>query len=140
MPKKAIFSGLVFDENDNPVNSVYVGDEPCYVVDDMGFMRHIPAEEIDLQVLQNMSELIQGHEDMISEQTAQMLGQDDIFSKALIKTQLENIEGQFDTILESGIPEEARSYMGMMGFKIRIDHHGEVIDIEQPGIADPHGE
>ena len=140
MPKKAIFSGLVFDENDNPVNSVYVGDEPCYVVDDMGFMRHIPAEGIDLQVLQNMSELIQGHEDTISEQTAQMLGQDDIFSKALIKTQLENIEGQFDTILESGIPEEARSYMGMMGFKIRIDHHGEVIDIEQPGIADPDGE
>ena len=37
MPKKALFSGLIFDENNQLVEVSYVGSEPCYVVDDAGF-------------------------------------------------------------------------------------------------------
>jgi hypothetical protein len=111
----------------------YVGDEPCYVVDDQGFRRHIPSESVDRQVLDSMHEMIEGHEDILSEQAAKMLGQDDIFSIAMLETQLKQIESQFETLLNTGIPEEARAYMGMMGFKVRINVHGEVIEVIQPG-------
>lgn len=140
MARQAIFAGLVVDENDRPVETAFVGDEPCYVVDDDGFRRHIPSEQVDRQVLETMREMIQGNEDLLSEQTAQMLGQDDIFSKALIENQLKNIDKQFDALLESGIPEEGRAYMGMMGFKIVINVHGEVVDINQPGMIAPEDE
>lgn len=140
MTTKALFEGLVIDEYDRPVAVSYVGDEPCYVVDDAGFMRHIPSEQVDLQVLASMKEMIEGHEDIISEQTAKMLGQDDIFSLAMIANQLKQIDKQFDNLLNSGIPSEARAYMGMMGFKIRINIHGEVIEVEQPGMVDPDSE
>jgi len=41
---------------------------------------------------------------------------------------------------KTGIPEEARAYLGMMGFKIHINVHGEVLDVEQPGMIDPDSE
>ena len=137
---KAIFEGLVFDEKDRPVEVVYVGEDPCYVIDDAGFRRHIPAEYVDHQVFQSMVDQIEGHEGIISEQTAKMLGQDDIFSRAMIESQLKNIEMQFDKLRETGLPDEGRTYMGMMGFRIRIDFHGDVVEINQPGVTDSDGE
>jgi hypothetical protein len=84
-----------------------------------------------------MGEMIEGQEDILSEQTAKMLGQEDIFSMAMISSQLKDIDKHFGNLLKTGIPEEARSYMGMMGFRIRINLHGEVLEIEQPGMVDP---
>ena len=140
MSRRALFEGLVFDENDNPAKVTFVGDEPCYVVDDAGFLRHIPSEQVDRQVLENFEQLISGSEDAITEQAAQMLGQDDIFTRAMIENQLKNIGQQFDALMEVGIPEETRAYMGMMGFRIRINVHGDVLDVEQPGMIAPEDE
>ena len=135
MSNKALFDGLVFDELDRPVEVVYVGQDPCYVVDDAGFRLHIPSEQVDRQVLKAMTEMIEGHEDMVSEQTAKMLGQDDPFSVAAIAAQLRNIDQQFDNLLQIGLPEEVRAYMGMMGFRIRINVHGDLLELEQPGMV-----
>lgn len=140
MPSEPLFAGLVFDENDNLVEVTYVGGEPFYIVDDAGFLRHIPSEQVDRQVLDAMREMIEGHEGMLSEQTAKMLGQEDIFSRAMIESQLKNIDQQFDALFKSGIPEEGRAYMGMMGFRITIDVHGDVIEIDQPGMISPEDE
>jgi hypothetical protein len=134
---QAIFSGLVVDELDRPAEVKMVGGEPCYVVDDAGFMRHIPSEQVDRQVLDAMRESIEGHEDLIGEQAAKMLGQEDIFSLAMITKQLENIDQQFDALLNTGLPEEIRAYLGMMGFKVRINIHGDVLEVIQPGMIDP---
>ena len=136
MPHKPVFAGLIVDEEDRPVDVTYVGGEPCYVVNDNGFRRHIPSEQVDRQVLNAMREMIEGHEDILSDQAARMLGQDDIFSRAMIENQLKQIDQQFETLLETGIPEEGRSYMGMMGFRITINVHGDVVDINQPGVED----
>ncbi len=135
MTPKVLFEGLVFDENGNPVETTYVGAEPCYVVDDAGFKRHIPSEQVDRQVLHKMKEMIAGHEDLLSEQAAKMLGQDDIFTRAMIETQLKNMDQQFDRLFEVGIPEASRTYLGMTGFRIVINVHGEVIDLQQPGLV-----
>ncbi len=137
MPPKPLFEGLVIDENDNPVSVTQVGDEPCYIVDDAGFLRHIPTQDVDRQVLEIMFEMIKGSEDLLSQQAAKMLGQEDIFTQAMIESQLKQLDKQVDTILNTGIPEEGRAYMGMMGFQVRINVHGEVLDVEQPGMIDP---
>lgn len=128
-----LFAGLVVDENDQVVETAVVGSEPMYVVNDAGFRRHIPAEYVDRQVLNFLKQQISGHEDLLSEQTAKMLGQEDIFSKAIIEKQFRNIDQQFEQLLKTGIPEEGRAYMGMMGFRIVINFHGDVVRIDQPG-------
>ena len=137
MAREPLFAGLVVDENDRAVETTYVGDDPCYVVDDDGFKRHISSKIVDKQVLQALRESIQGHEEFISEQAAKMMGQDDIFSRAMLTEQLKNMDRQFEQILETGIPEESRAYMGMTGFKIVINVHGDVVRIEQPGAVPP---
>jgi hypothetical protein len=136
MPRQPIFAGLVVDEADRPAGTAYVGEEPCYVVDDGGFKRHIPSEQVDRQVLEMMREQISGNEGLLSEQAAKMLGTDDIFSKAMLENQLKNIEQQFDNLLKMGIPEESRAFMGMSGFKVVINVHGEVVRLDQPSQSD----
>jgi hypothetical protein len=132
MPRQPLFSGLVFDENDRPAGSAVVGGEPCYVVDDNGFHIHVSADKVDREVLKFLLEQIQGNEDVISQQTAKMMGQEDIFTKAMIENQLKNIDKQLDLLLETGIPENARAYMGMTGFKIVINYHGDLVRVDQP--------
>ncbi|GAP14064.1 hypothetical protein LARV_01826 [Longilinea arvoryzae] len=138
--RKALFEGLVVDENGNLVTTGYVGDEPCYIVNDSGFLRHVPSEQVDRQVLQMMGEQIEGHEDEISEQTAKMLGQEDIFTRAMLLNQIKQMDKQFESLLQTGIPEDARAYMGMMGFKIVIDMHGEIVRVDQPSAPSDEGE
>ena len=132
MTGKAVFEGLVFDENDNVLDTTYVGGEPCYVINDAGFMRHIPAQQVDTQVFDVMRRQITENKDVISEQTAKMIGQDDIFTHAIINNQLENIDDQLDHLMEQGMPESGRTYLGMLGFKIVVNYHGEVVRVDQP--------
>lgn len=138
--QKPVFSGLIVDEYDRPVDTTYVGEEPCYVVDDNGFRRHIPSREVDLQVLRQMGDMIEGNEDFLADMAAKQLGQDDIFSRAIIENQLKNIDSYFENLLQVGMPDEARAYMGMMGFRIRINVHGDILEVHQPGIVDSEDE
>ncbi len=140
MPNKVVFEGLVYDEYGDPVETGWIGSEPCYIVDDQGFKRHIPAEEVDRQVWQHMQGQIEGNEDLLSAKAAEMLGQDDIFTMAAIQNQLKNMDAQFKQLAQTGIPEETRLYMGMIGFRIIISIHGEVLEIVQPGIVDDTGD
>jgi hypothetical protein len=140
MPRQPLFAGLVLDEYGNVAESALVGDEPCYVVNDAGFRRHIPAEQVDRQVLGQIADLMKGSEDILSEQTAKMLGQEDVFTKAAIEQQLKNIDKQFDQLMQAGIPEDMRVYLGMVGFKVIINMHGEVLKVDQPGTAGDGGE
>ena len=132
MARRALFSGLVFDEFDRPAEVVEVGGEAFYVVDDDGFRRHIQSEYVDRQVLDHLKELISGHENLITEGTMKMIGQEDIFTKAMIETSLKNMDEQFAALIEQGLPEEAQAWLGMLGFKVVIDIHGDVIEVIQP--------
>jgi hypothetical protein len=128
----ALFAGLVVDEQDRPVDSTLVGDEPFYVIDDAGFRRHVESRFVDRQVLEQMRALIQGNEELISEGTMKMLGQEDIFTKAMIERSLHNVDEQFDQLLAQGLPEEARAWLGMLGFRVVVDVHGNVLRVDQP--------
>ncbi len=133
---KAIFDGLVVDESGNAVSTTYVGEEPCYVVQDGDFKRHIPAEQVDRQVFEFFRTQMEGKEDLITEQTAKMIGQEDVFTRAVLLNQIKNMDKQFDQLMETGIPTDGRAYMGMMGFKVIVNVHGEVVRVEQPTQAE----
>ena len=140
MAAHALFAGLVVDEYEQPVTTAQVGDEAFYIVNDNGFLRHVASEDVDRQVLKEMGNRIEGSEDALSEQAAKMLGQDDIFTRAMILKQLENVDEQLDKVLQTGLPENSRAFLGMSGFRIQINLHGEVLDIQQPGAIDPNEE
>ncbi len=140
MAHKAVFEGLVLKEDESPVEVRYVGGDACYVVNDGGFLRHISSEQVDRQVLDEMRKQVENNEEIITEQTAKMIGQQDIFSRAAIQNQLKNIDKQFNTLMETGIPPEARAYLAMLGFKVVINVHGEVVRVEQPTMTDESGE
>lgn len=132
MYREPLFKGLVVDENGQVVETSMIGDDPCYVVDDAGFKHHVLSEPIDREILKTITSQISGNEDLIADQTVKMLGQDDLFTHAIIQNQLKNIDKQIDQILQTGIPEESRMYLGMTGFKVVINMHGEILEIEQP--------
>ena len=140
MSKKALFKGLVIDENDRPVQVTNVGEESFYVVDDAGFLRHIPSEQVDRQVLDFLKQQMEGNEEAITEQTAKMLGQEDLFTRAMMLNQVKNMGSHFDKLLETGIPEDALSYLGMLGFRVVINVHGEVVRVDQPSAPEQNGD
>jgi hypothetical protein len=65
-----------------------------------------------------------------------VMGSDDLFTKAAIDKSIENI----DQVLERGLPDEARQWLGMMGFHIVVNLHGDVIKMESPGAVDDSDE
>ncbi len=136
MARQALFAGLVVDEAEQPVTEAMIGDEAFYVVDDEGFRRHVESEFVDRQVLQELRTLVQGNEELISEGTMRMLGQEDIFTKAMIEKSLKNMDAHFDELLARGLPAEARAWLGMLGFRIVIDVHGNVVRVDQPSAAE----
>lgn len=134
MANKALFQDLIFDEAGNRVETAVVGHDMFYVVDDAGFKRHIDADQVDRQVLSVFLQQLEENKEIAVEQALRMMGKDDLFTKAAIDAQLNNID--MDQIIAQGIPAQARDMMGMMGFRITINFHGEVIGIAQPTIPD----
>ena len=134
MANKALFQDLIFDELGNRVETAVVGHEMFYVIDDAGFKRHIDADQVDRQVLSIFLQQLEENKETAVEQALRMMGKDDLFTKAAIDAQLNNID--MDQIIAQGIPAQARDMMGMMGFRITINFHGEVVDIVQPTAPD----
>ena len=136
MSNKALFAGLVVDENGQPLETTYLGDEAQYVLDDNGFLRHIDAEVIDRQVLAQLQEQIEANKEAVEQGIMKMMGSEDIFTKAAIDKSIKDM----DQVLQQGIPDDARQMLGMMGFRVVVNYHGEVLRIEQPGAVDDSDE
>jgi hypothetical protein len=136
MARQALFEGLIYDEDGKLVSTAVIGDDVHYVVDDDGFHRHIDSENIDRQVLGFFLKQLDDNRDLAVEQALNMMGKDDLFTKAAVDASLRNVD--MDQIIAQGIPLQARNMLGMMGFRVVINVHGEVIKIDQP--AAPDGE
>ena len=127
--RQALFEGLVYDEDGNPADTAYIGSEPHYIVMDGDFKRHIPAETIDRQVVEWIQGQALANKELVSEQIMKMMGQEDLLTKAMIDSSL----GNMDKMMDQGLPPDARMMLGMMGFKVIINVHGELVNLETPG-------
>jgi hypothetical protein len=136
MSNKALFTGLVIDEAGRPLDVATIGSDAQYVIDDNGFRRHIDAEQIDRQVLQLIQDQINANKEAVEQGMMKVMGSDDLFTKAAIDKSIENI----DQVLERGLPDDARQWLGMMGFHIVVNLHGDVIKMESPGVVDDSDE
>ncbi len=130
MARQAMFDGLIYDEYDNPVAMAIIGGEAQYVVDDDGFHRHVDAESVDRQILNFFLEQLAQNKDMAVLQAMEMMGQDDLLTKAAIDDSLRNISA--DQIIAQGVPAQAREMLAMFGFRVIINIHGEVVRMDQP--------
>ena len=132
MSHQALFAGLVIDENNRALEVAMVGNDAAYVIDDDGFRRHIDAAQIDRQVLNILQEQIEANKPAVEEGIMKVMGSEDIFTKAAIDKSLNN----FDQVLGQGLSPDALQWLGMMGFRIIVNLHGDVIKLDQPGTID----
>lgn len=138
MARTAMFAGLVFDEAGKPAEIAYVGENACYVVDDDDFRRHIDAAQVDRAVLRFLRDQVEDNREIAVQAMLEMMGQDDVFTKAAVESSINRME---DAVGQP-IPDDARQWLGMLGFKIVVDFHGNVIDVQMPagGIEGDEGE
>jgi hypothetical protein len=123
-----MFTGLVVDEEGSAAEVTHVGESACYVVYDDDFKRHIDAEQVDRQVLRFMREQVEGQREAAVSAVLDMMGKDDLFTKAAVEASINNMEES----VGQPIPEDARQLLGMMGFHITINIHGDVVDVNFP--------
>ena len=133
---KALFEGLVQDENENAVGVAFVGNEPMYVVVEDGFKYHVDARVVDDQVMQMFIQQMQSNSSEVSQGMLKLMGKDDLFTKASVDNQIRNFDKNLDQLYAVGIPEQSRAYLGMMGFKIIINRHGEIVRLNLPAGSD----
>lgn len=137
MARTAMFTGLVFDQAGQVAEVAWVGENACYVVYEDDFKRHIDAAMVDRQVLRFMREQVEGNRDLAVGAMLEMMGRDDLFTKVAVESTIDRME----EAVGQPIPEDARQWLGMLGFKIVIDEQGEVVDIQMPaGGVDDSGE
>ena len=135
--KQALFANLIYDENGQPVEVTFIGQEPYYVIMDGDFKRHVAAGEIDRQVIEWIQEQAATNKELVSEQMMKLLGKDDLFTKAMIESSITHMDEQ---VMQQGLPDDARMMLGMMGFKIVVNIHGEVVKLDMPTQEFPEGE
>jgi hypothetical protein len=133
----AFFEGLVVGEDGTPAEVAYVGTTANYVLDDQGFRVHIEARPVDRIVLaQFMGQLQEHREEAVAAMLMQM-GQDDLFTKAAVDSTLRNLN--IEQVLDQGLPPQARQFLGMLGFRVVLDVHGEVVRIDMPTAPEGYG-
>ncbi len=135
-PRHALFAGLVFSEQGEPAEVVYIGAVPHYVILDDDFRRHVEAETVDRQVIQWLRQQILSNRELITQEMLAMLGKNDLFTKAMIDASIQNIDGHIDVLSNQGLPEDTRTWLGMLGFKVVVNVHGEVVRLDAPGWED----
>ncbi len=132
MANQALFAGIIYDEAGKPVEVANVGSESVYVVDDAGFKCHISSETVDKEILHFFTKQIDGNEDLLATEAAKMTGKNDLFSMAIFKNQLKNIDKEVEQTLKQGFPAGVTDMLGMTGFRVTIDYHGNIKEISVP--------
>lgn len=135
--RQPLFAGLIYDEANQPVEATFIGEEPHYVIMDGDFKRHVAAAEIDRPVIEWIKQQATANKELVSEQIMKFLGKDDLFTKAMVEASILQMDEQ---VMDLGLPEDARLMLGMMGFKIIVNIHGEVVKVDMPAQEAPEGD
>ena len=106
-----------------------------YAIPDEGFKRHVEARHVDDVVLASLKEQITSVQDEVVQGMLQMIGKDDIFTKAAIAASIRNLE---DNVRQSD-SSQWLPWLRLYGFRIVVDIHGNVVELiypTQPGTDD----
>jgi hypothetical protein len=128
MGHRAVFEGLVYDEEGRSLAVTLVAGAAHYVVEEDEFHYHVEAEPIDREVIGVFRDEAVANRELLSTKVMEMMGKDDLFTKVMIEDSL----GKMDQLVEIGLPEDARNMLGMVGFRVIIDRHGGIVKIKMP--------
>jgi len=130
--RRPLFEGLVFNEQGQAAEATYIGNEPCYIILDRDFCRHVESEAIDRQVIEALHKQMLEHQEIVTRGVLDMLGQDDLFTKAMVDSSIANLDKQIDLLLQQGLPDGARAWLGLTGFRVVVNVHGQVVRLDSP--------
>ncbi|MBM3188731.1 MAG: hypothetical protein FJZ90_08425 [Chloroflexi bacterium] len=126
--QQALFPGLVFNEAGERAEVVTIGGLAHYAVPDAGFLRHVEAHVVDDAVVARIKEQITSMQDEVVRGILQMLGRDDLFTKAAIDASIRNLEQG----IRQADPEQWAPALRLFGFRVIVDVHGNVVDVIFP--------
>jgi hypothetical protein len=126
--RQALFEGLVYNEHGERAKVAFIGGVAHYAMPDGDFLRHVEARAIDDAVMAQLKEQITSQKEELVRGMLQMLGKDDIFTKAALDASIRNIDQQ--------VRQSDRSQWGpwlqLLGFRVVADVHGNVVQIIYP--------
>jgi len=125
---RALFEGLVYNEEGQPAQVVTIGGVAHYAIPDDGFLRHVEARGIDDAVLDALQEQVSGMQDELVTAILKMLQQDDIFTKAAVEASVRNLKSN----VRSSDSREWLPWLRLLGFRVVVDIHGQVREIIYP--------
>jgi hypothetical protein len=125
---QALFAGLVYNEQGEPAEVAFVGGVAHYAVPDGGFRRHVEASRIDNAVIAHLKEQVTSQQDEVVRGMLQMLGKDDIFTKAALDASIRNM----DQNIRQSDPDQWLPWLRLMGFRVVVNVHGDVVQIIYP--------
>jgi len=126
--RQALFAGLVYNEKGEPAELRYIGGVAHYAIPDDGFMRHVEASAIDSAVLGMIKEQITSMQEEVVRGMLAMIGKDDIFTKAAIDASIRNLESN----VRHSDPNQWLPWLRLLGFRIVVNVHGEVVQLIYP--------
>jgi len=126
--QRAYFPELVYNEQGQIAQVVFVGGVAHYAIPDNGFLRHVECWTVDRIVIASLREQITSVQDELVRAMLQMLGKDDILTKAALEASIRNME---QGILHSD-PEQWAPWLKLYGFRVVVNVHGEVVEIIYP--------
>jgi len=130
--KRAIFPGLIYNEQGEPAEVVSIGGVDHYAIPDQGFKRHVEAWVIDDAIIAHLKQEVTSMQEEVVRSILQLLNTDDLFTKAAIDASIRNMEQS----LRQGDPNQWVPWLGMMGFRVIVDVHGQIVDIIYPSQED----
>jgi hypothetical protein len=126
--QQALFDGLIFNEAGEPAPVAYIGGVAHYAINDDGFKRHVEAYRVDDVVIAQIKEQVTSMQDEVVRGMLQMMGKDDIFTKAALEASIRN--------MDKGIRQADQSqwlpWLRLFGFRVVVDVHGEVVQVIYP--------
>ena len=130
--RDAIFPGLVYNEQGERAEAVRIGGVAHYAIPDQGFLRHVEASKVDDVVIASLKEQITSVQGDVVEGILQLLGKDDLFTKSAVDASIRNL----DVSIRQTDPAQWAPMLQLVGFRIVVDIHGDVVEIIYPTAPD----
>jgi hypothetical protein len=130
---QALFEGLVYNESGEAAQVVRIGGVAHYAVPDGGFLCHVEASAVDNEVLASIKSQITGNQDLVIRGVLEMMGKDDLFSKAAVEASIQNMEQN----IRQSDPSQWLPWLRFMGFRVVVNVHGEIVELIYPTQAAP---
>jgi len=129
---QALFAGLVYNEAGQPAEVAYIGGVAHYAIPDDGFRRHVEASRIDDAVIAQIKAQIVSNQEDVVRGMMQMMGKDDLFTKAAIDASIRNME---ENIRQSDASQWL-PWLRLMGFRVVVNVHGDLVEVIYPTQTD----